>query len=75
MKPNLLKLGTFALLGSLGGFAYYHFIGCSSGTCPITSNPFISTGYGAMMGIVLGWSGKKSSVKTPINNTIEPLKK
>ena len=26
--------------GTLGGYLYYHFIGCVSGTCPITSNPY-----------------------------------
>jgi hypothetical protein len=47
-------------VGSVGGFAYYHFIGCSSGTCPITSNPYISTAYGALLGFVLTGSKKKS---------------
>ncbi len=38
------------LLGGGAGFAYYHYIGCASGTCPITGNPWISTAYGAMIG-------------------------
>lgn len=37
-------------LGAIGGYAYYHFIGCNSGTCAITSNPINSTLYGALMG-------------------------
>ncbi len=61
MKPHWLKLGAFIALGAIGGFAYYYFIGCVSGTCPITSNPYISTGYGALMGAGLGWDSKKSS--------------
>jgi phage shock protein E len=40
-------------LGALAGYAYYYFIGCTSGTCPITSNPWISTVYGAAMGGLL----------------------
>ena len=40
-------------LGALAGFAYYYFIGCTSGSCPITSNPWISTAYGAAMGGLL----------------------
>jgi Family of unknown function (DUF6132) len=38
------------LLGALAGFAYYRFVGCRSGACPITGNPYISTLYGAVLG-------------------------
>jgi hypothetical protein len=48
-----MKRGLFAALGAGAGFAYYTFIGCASGTCPITSNPYISTAYGAAVGILL----------------------
>ncbi len=61
MNLHWLKLAVFVALGALGGFAYYAFIGCTSGTCPITSNPFISTGYGALIGAVLGWERKQKS--------------
>jgi len=40
------------LLGALGGFLYYSFIGCYSGRCPITSSPVMSTIYGALIGFV-----------------------
>jgi hypothetical protein len=43
------------LIGATGGFAYYYFIGCVSGTCPITSNPWTSTGYGMLLGIIATW--------------------
>ncbi|MCX6122326.1 MAG: DUF6132 family protein [Ignavibacteriales bacterium] len=43
----------FSLIGALGGYAYYYYIGCSTGTCPITRNPWISTAYGAGMGLIL----------------------
>jgi hypothetical protein len=43
----------FSVIGALGGYAYYYFVGCSSGTCPITSDPWISTAYGAGMGLTL----------------------
>jgi hypothetical protein len=46
------------LFASLG-FAYYYFIGCTSGRCPITSSPYISTLYGAFVGLVLVFPGKK----------------
>ena len=38
------------LLGLVAGYLYYHFIGCASGRCAITSNPINSTLYGAMLG-------------------------
>jgi hypothetical protein len=43
-----------AVVGGAGGYAYYYYyIGCISGTCPITSNPYISTGYGMLMAMLL----------------------
>jgi hypothetical protein len=37
-------------IGAAAGFACFRFVGCASGTCPITSNPYNSTIYGAVMG-------------------------
>jgi hypothetical protein len=47
------------VLGALGGYLYYYYIGCMSGTCAITSRPLNSTLYGAMMGGLLLNSFKK----------------
>jgi len=38
-------------LGAAAGFTYYATVGCASGHCPITSNPWISTGWGALIGL------------------------
>lgn len=38
------------LLGATGGYLYWRFIGCDSGTCAITSVWWRSTLYGALMG-------------------------
>jgi peptidoglycan/LPS O-acetylase OafA/YrhL len=51
-------------IGALAGFAYYSFIGCTTGTCPITSNPWISTGYGAFIGAVLAFGSRSKSNRT-----------
>lgn len=40
------------LLGALAGYGWYRVVGCSTGACPLTSNPWISTALGAF----LGWS-------------------
>jgi hypothetical protein len=47
-KYKLTILGV--IIGGIGGYLYYHFIGCNSGTCMITSRPVNSTLYGALMG-------------------------
>jgi len=60
------KIASFGFIGMLVGFAYYYFIGCNSGTCAITSNPYISSGYGLGAGILLGWDVKKDKQKEEI---------
>ncbi len=39
------------LIGGSAGFLYYYFIGCTSGTCAISTSPYQST----LMGAFLGW--------------------
>ena len=41
------------LLGCIGGYLYYYFVGCADGTCAITSSPVNSTLYGGLMGGLL----------------------
>lgn len=47
------------ILGAVGGYLYYYYIGCSNGTCPITSNPINTTLYGTLMGAVLFYKERK----------------
>jgi Family of unknown function (DUF6132) len=49
----------FILAGAAGGFAYYYFIGCANGACPISSNPYASTLWGSLVGGTLAM-GRKS---------------
>jgi len=53
-----------ALIGGLLGYAYYYFIGCRSGSCPLTSNPVRMTIYGAFFGIVLFFQTKPKKTKS-----------
>jgi hypothetical protein len=48
------------LLGAIAGFLYWKQIGCTSGTCLITSKWHNSTAYGAVMGGLLFSMFKKS---------------
>lgn len=41
------------IIGLISGYAYYHYVGCASGTCSITSKPLNSTLYGGIMGGLL----------------------
>lgn len=47
------------IVGALLGFAYYYYIGCVSGSCAITSNPYISTVYGGLLGFLVSFPSKK----------------
>ena len=47
-----------ALLGGGLGFGYYFFVGCATGHCPITSDPYIATGFGVLIGGMAAWPGK-----------------
>jgi hypothetical protein len=44
-KPYL-----FVAIGGLSGYLYYYFVGCASGSCGITSNPYASTAVGGFFG-------------------------
>ena len=48
---GLILLGV--IVGMLGGFLYWKYVGCASGTCPITSSPFSSSLWGGVMGGLL----------------------
>jgi len=47
------------VVGAVAGYFYWKFIGCTTGSCAITSNPFNSTLYGAVMGGLLVSTFKK----------------
>lgn len=64
MNIKLVKRILPVIIGAALGYAYYHFIGCNSGTCPITSNPYISTVYGAVVGLIFAIPSKKKNEKT-----------
>jgi hypothetical protein len=60
-----LKLLIGIAAGAAVGFGYYFFVGCKSGTCPITSNPYISTAYGAAVGLLFAWPSKQKAETAP----------
>ena len=57
MKQFLLKYKIyilFTIFGGVSGYLYWSYVGCSSGTCLITSVWYNNTIYGAVVGYLLG---------------------
>jgi len=56
------------VLGVVGGYLYYTFIGCN-GSCPISGNPYISATYGGLIGaIITDWGMIFALIKKQKNN-------
>ncbi len=63
IKNNIALLIAIPV-GAVAGYLYYHFVGCS-GSCMISSNPYISILYGGLMG---GLSVSAFQKKKPAND-------
>jgi outer membrane lipoprotein SlyB len=47
-----------AVAGAAAGALYAHFVGCRTGTCPLTSSVWGAGLYGAFVGAVAGWPAR-----------------
>ena len=59
LRPDVIG----AVIGALVGYIYYATIGCSSGSCGITSNPWFSMAWGGVMGYLIGDFFSKKPMK------------
>lgn len=57
--PELIGI----VIGATAGFIYYKTVGCSTGSCPITSTPWLSIIWGSVMGYLLGSMFNKKNKK------------
>ena len=57
MQSITKKAGAITILGiiigAIAGYAYYHYIGFSSGTCTITSRPLNAVLYGCLLEVLV----------------------
>lgn len=59
LKRNWLYIAG-AVAGGISGYLYWYNIGCSTGTCPITSSPVASVIWAAIMGsLIFGFFKKE----------------
>ncbi len=47
-----MRAAAGAALGAAAGYGWHRLVGCSTGACPITANPWTSTLYGALVGLL-----------------------
>lgn len=61
------------ILGAIGGFLYWKFVGCESGSCPIKQNWMLMTAWGGTMGYLIGdmFKDKQSKEDTLPKNEIK----
>lgn len=52
-RNKLIFRIVITLLGGLGGFLYWKYVGCASGTCPIQSKWYLSSLYGLLLGYLI----------------------
>lgn len=57
IRKHIIEI-IFALSGAIGGFLYWKFVGCLSGTCIIKSVWYLSTLYWTGFGWLIGRLGK-----------------
>lgn len=57
------------IIGGIGGYIYYYKVGCSTGSCPIKSNPWLMTLWGAIMGYLI------IDILLPTFNKLNAMKK
>jgi len=64
------KTAMFTVLGAGLGFAYWRFVGCTSGTCPLTANWHTSTLMGGLIGLMIV-PKKRSNAEQNGSNSVQ----
>ena len=64
LHKNFLSI-IVSIIGGIAGYIYYKQVGCSNGTCMISSNPYISTVYFSIVGGFLFSNFKRKENSIP----------
>jgi hypothetical protein len=56
------------VIGGFLGFLYFYFVGCKTGSCPITSNPYGSIITGGLLGFLVVGSSAGDRAKENSSN-------
>jgi len=56
VKHRFFRLAMGIIAGAVAGLLYWKFVGCHSGTCPLTSNPYKTVILFSLMGGLLTYS-------------------
>lgn len=54
---SVMKIIAGIAVGGLAGYLWHRLVGCPTGGCPITRNPYISTLWGALTGLFFAIGG------------------
>lgn len=72
-KKKVIFRVALTILGGIGGYLYWHYVGCASGTCAITSKWYYSGLYGLVIGYLISGlfipDKKKIDEKTVVDNS------
>ncbi len=69
ISNNTLKYSSLIAIGSIFGFAYWAYIGCETGNCPLKSNVYAMSAYGGLLGFTLAsWIVPKKPAEGPDHN-------
>jgi hypothetical protein len=65
----------FIIIGAIGGYLYWYFIGCDSGSCAITSKWHNTAIYGSIFGYLIGDSINPATRKKQNKDQVESVPK
>ena len=65
------KYLAFGVAGAVIGFAYWRFVGCTTGNCPMTANWHTSVMFGSVIGLLAVPSRKKEDKQSKEEGTDE----